>query len=242
METIRILGVSGSPRPKGNSRFLLEHAIEAAQQVGSFVNTEIYTFGGKNKVFAPCDSCFSCARTGECHIEDSFQELRDKWLRADAIIYSVPVYHMTYPAQLRAFIDRLGNSLFGFYDGKLPKSLKVIGSIAQGAHIFSGQEHALTDLINHALIMGGIPVTGDLWESYIGVGGWTEDDARKDALARRFKQGNPDAQVSVRASRSLGKRTAQMAVIVKSGLLANLDWVQADGGFNGYFKRSREAT
>jgi multimeric flavodoxin WrbA len=239
MSSIKVLGICGSPRPKGNSMFLLQHAIEAAAEVGPFVETEIYAIGARRRTFAPCDSCFTCARTGECRVKDSFPELRDKWLAADAIIYSVPVYHMTYPAQLRAFIDRLGNSLFGYYGGKVTKSLKVIGSIAQGSHLFSGQEHALTDLINHALIMGGIPVTGDLWESYIGVGGWTEDNGKKNALAALYEHGTFDAQVTVRATRALGRRAVQIAQIVQAGVLANADSLQADGGFHAYFQRQR---
>lgn len=52
--------------------------------------------------------------------------------------------------------------------------LGICGSpIAQGMHLSSGQEHALTDLINHALVMQSIPVTGDIWESYIGAAGRT---------------------------------------------------------------------
>jgi multimeric flavodoxin WrbA len=239
MDKIRLLGISGSPRPRGNSRYLLEVALEAATELGSSVETEVYSIGGKGKSFAPCDSCYSCVRTGECRIKDSFQELRDKWLAADVIIYSVPVYHMTYPAQLRAFIDRLGNHLFGYYGGRISKHLKAIGIIAQGSHLFSGQEHTITDLVNHALIMGCIPVAGDIWESYIGVGGWTENDSRNNAIAKLFEEGSKDAQVTVRASRSLGKRTVQVAMIVKCGALANADLLRADGGFDAFYRRIR---
>lgn len=237
MENIKVLAISGSPRPRGNSHYLANIALEAAAELGSFVKTELYTIGGKGKSFAPCDSCFSCVRTGECRVKDSFQELRDKWLAADAIIYSVPVYHMTYPAQLRAFIDRLGNHLFGYYGGRVSKHLKTVGVIAQGSHIFSGQEHTMTDLINHAIIMGCIPVSGDLWESYIGAGGWTEDDAHNNALANRFKEGRTDAQVTVRATKSIGKRTAQLAAIIKSGAIANQDALCGDGGYDAFYRR-----
>jgi multimeric flavodoxin WrbA len=235
-ETVKILGINGSPRPKGNSMFLLEHAIKGAEDAGFFVQTEIYNLGGKGKSFAPCDSCFACLGNGDCHIEDSFQELRQKWLDADGIIYSVPVYHMTYPAQLRAFIDRLGNSLFGYYQMKCTKSMKVIGSITQGMHIFSGQEHTLTDLINHAFVMGGIPVSGDMWESYIGVGGWTENSEKKDAMAQLVEKGSLDAQVTVSASRAIGKRVAQFALIVNSGVRANRKMLEADGGYDAFFQ------
>jgi multimeric flavodoxin WrbA len=236
MEKIRVLAISGSPRPRGNSYYLANIAVEAAAGLG-FVKTELYTIGGKGKSFAPCDSCFSCVRTGECRIKDSFQELRDKWLAADAIIYSVPVYHMTYPAQLRAFIDRLGNHLFGYYGGRVSKHLKAIGIIAQGSHLFSGQEHTMTDLINHAIIMGCIPVGGDLWESYIGAGGWTEDDAHNNAVAKRFAEGRTDAQVTVRAAKSVGKRTAQVAAIIKSGAIAHSDTLCGYGGFDAFYRR-----
>lgn len=236
METIKILGINGSPRPKGNSLYLLEQAMEGAQEAGGFVEVETYDIGGKAKNFAGCDSCFVCLKDGECHIKDSFQELQPKWFAADAIVYSIPVYHMTYPAQLRAFVDRLGNSSFGYYGQKICKGLKVIGSIAQGCHIFSGQEHAITDLINHALVMGGIPVTGDMWESYIGVGGWTECDLGKDAIAKQFREGKLDAQVTVRASRALGKRVAQIALAVKTGVLANRGMYESDGGYAAFFQ------
>jgi multimeric flavodoxin WrbA len=241
METIRVLGISGSPRPRGNSYYLADTALKAAAELGSFVKTELYTIGGKGKSFAPCDSCFSCVRTGECRIKDSFQELRDKWLAADAIIYSVPVYHMTYPAQLRAFIDRLGNHLFGYYGGRVSKHLKAVGIIAQGSHLFSGQEHTITDLINHAIIMGCIPVGGDLWESYIGAGGWTEDDAHNNAIAKRYAEGKTDAQVTVRATRSVAKRTAEIAVMIRSGAIANRELFCADKGYDAFYRRVETA-
>lgn len=241
METIKILGINGSARPKGNSMFLLDYAMEGAAEAGSFVQTETYCIGGKGKNFAPCDSCFTCIdKHGDCHIEDSLQELRPKWLEADAVIYSVPVYHMTYPAQLRAFIDRLGNSLFGLYNMRLPKNMKVIGGIAQGMHIFSGQESALTDLINHAMLMGALPVNGDIWESYIGVGAWTENNERKNALSELYEKGSSDAQVAVRGARALGKRVAQIALIVKSGIQANRELLEADGGYDAYFQSLKE--
>ena len=104
---IKLLGISGSPR-KGNSLFLLEQALESAvKQYPERVETEIYAFG--QTPFAPCDACGAHKRLkGECRIKDGFQDLRDKWLDADAIIYSVPVYHMGIPGQVKCFIDRLG--------------------------------------------------------------------------------------------------------------------------------------
>lgn len=142
---------------------------------------------------------------------------------------------MSIPGQLKCFIDRLGNSMFGafishFSPGKetFPKWFKVIGSIAQGIHIFSGQEHTITDLINHALVMQSIPIPGDLWESYIGVGGWTSNLIEQDALKKLAQKGEMDAEVAVRASQTIGRRAVEMAMIIKSGLLACQDMLKDD--------------
>jgi len=56
------------------------------------VETEIHIFGKTR--FAPCDACQAHKKLkGECRIQDGFQELRDKWLDADAIIYSASRTH-----------------------------------------------------------------------------------------------------------------------------------------------------
>jgi len=221
---IRLLGIVGSPR-KGNSLFLLDQALEAAEKAypGS-VETEKYLFG--QNIFAPCDACQAHKRLkGECRINDGFQDLRDKWLRADAIIYSLPVYHMGIPGQVKCFIDRLGNSL-GYYFTEhfpgepsyhIPRLMKAIGSITQGSHIFAGQEHAQAFINTHAILMRCIPVPADLWESYIGAGGWTEVSPKVSALKNLYEEGKQDAQVTVRAAQALGKRVVEMAMIIAEG-------------------------
>jgi multimeric flavodoxin WrbA len=225
-QVIRVLGVSGSPR-RGNSAYLLDQALEAAREAGRG-RAESRTFSFRAKKFGPCLGCGECEqRRGECAFQDSFQELRDLWLWADVVVYSVPVYHMSVPGQVKCFLDRLGNSLFFRYADllppgvcTLPKQLKAIGAIAQGCHTFSGQEHTLTDLINHALVMQCVPVAGDLWEAYIGAGGWTANEVDVQALARQQEAGSLDAGVAVRAARSVGKRCVEVATLLKEGAAA----------------------
>jgi multimeric flavodoxin WrbA len=231
MENIRVLGICGSPR-KGNSYFLLEKALEGAKATNpNKVQTTLYSF--KGKTMNPCIGDNSCAeKGGVCIHDDDFEEIRGPWMEANAIIYSVPVYHMTYPGQLKCFIDRLGNSMFGVFRsywpaGKefdsLPKMYKVIGSIAQGCHIFSGQEHTLTDLVNHAMLMQCIPIPGDMWEAYIGVGGWTSNEIDRESLKTQAEKGYFDASAAVKASGALGRRVVEVAAVTLSGLLQNKD-------------------
>ncbi len=90
MDSINLLGICGSPRKNGNSHFLLEIALEAAEATApGVVETEIYSISGKT--FHPCDACNQCHdKLGYCrHTDDDFGELRDKWHAADAIIYGV---------------------------------------------------------------------------------------------------------------------------------------------------------
>lgn len=224
---INVLGINGSPR-LGNSQYLLDHALENASEVDR-ENVKIDTYSMKGKTMNPCIACSHCVKHhGDCVHDDDFAELNDLWLKSDVILYSVPVYHMSIPGQLKCFIDRLGNSMFGRFKSEmpenmdtLPKQLKVVGTIVQGIHLFSGQEHTITDLINHALIMQCIPVTGDLWESYIGAAGWTSNRIERNSLEELVKKGDMDSEAAVRAARAVGKRSVEMSLIIQSGVLAN---------------------
>jgi multimeric flavodoxin WrbA len=236
---IKVLGICGSPRASGNSRYLLDIAVEEAENAAAG-RIEAETVGLSGLRIEPCTSCYTCGkRDGECFIEDDFAWLRDKWADADAIIYSIPVYHMGIPGQLKCFIDRLGSTLWSYYGGVVAKSLRVIGSITQGSHLFAGQEQAATALIQHTLVMGGIPVCGDPWESYIAASGWTRGGESKSALQRLSAEGDEDALITERAAASLGRRVAQMALLIQAGGEALHDELVEDGGYSIFLERLR---
>lgn len=222
---ICVLGISGSPR-KGNSEYLLNLAMEAIQVRATELheNVVIDTDTVRGKKLSGCTMCQSCMDDGRCIKKDDFEGMQEKWLKADVIIYSVPVYHMGIPAQLKGFLDRLGNSMFGRYKALngdslniMPKPLKTIGCISQGIHLCSGQEHTMTQIINHALISGCIPVTGNMWESYIGAGGWTINDESKDALKNQALMGMEDTRVVEVASKTMAVFAFELAVILRKG-------------------------
>lgn len=240
MKQLNILGICGSPR-KGNSEFLMNKALEAACEAASGIS-KCTSYSVRGKKFSPCVACGKCGENGgECIIKDDFQELRNMWLAADVIIYSVPIYHMGIPGQLKCFIDRLGNSTFGRYSSlydpgmeKLPKLMKVIGSIAQGMHMCSGQEHTITDLINHALLMQCIPVTGDMWQSYIGGGGWTSNNADRDAIESQAANDEYDAIVALQSAQDLGKRAVEIAMILREGVRARKEALKEDPSYKPF--------
>ncbi|MBW2619517.1 MAG: flavodoxin family protein, partial [Deltaproteobacteria bacterium] len=157
-----------------------------------------------------------CLEKKDCIREDGFHDLRDKWETADAIIYSVPVYHLGLPGQFKCFIDRLGNTTYARF-GHSPKYLKVTGNVVQGGNIFSGQEQVLSALINHAILMSCLPIGGDLWQCYTGAAGWTRNSLETDKLSQLYQEGEEDAQAAVVGAESVGKRVVQIAQIVKTG-------------------------
>jgi multimeric flavodoxin WrbA len=235
MEPVKVLGISGSPRRHGNSRFLLEIALQAAEAAAPVpVQSELYSISGKE--FKPCDSCNQCHdQLGYCRqTDDDFAELRDKWFAADVIIYSVPVFHMGIPGQLKIFIDRLGNSVVESFHSR---PLKVIGVLVQGTGMATGQESVLVFLNNHAVMMGCIPV-GGLWPGgYLGVGGWTRTRVEKDALRNLYSEAEPDAQFTVEAIQELSKYLIHLAIILKAGGEAVRPMLEADGGYEFFLRQ-----
>ena len=236
MLTVRLLGICGSPRKTGNSRYLLERALEGASKTApELVEPDLYLLAGKQ--IAPCIDCYRCRELGDCATEDDFQELRDKWVAADGIIYSVPVYHMGIPGQLKCFFDRLGHSLAVSTAGRVSRHWKTVGAVVQGMHIFAGQEQVMSALINHAVLMGCLPVAGDPWESYIGVAAWTHKDSRKDSLLRLHGDGEADVEAAVAAAESLGKRLVQVTLVMKAGGVSHRQMLMDDGAFDGFLGR-----
>jgi len=219
-DRVHVLGLCASPR-QGNSDFLLDKAMEIAAGPG----TQVKRFFLGRKSLAPCDACGAHkALKGECRIKDAFQEMRDLWLKADVVIYSFPVYHMGIPAQLKSFLDRLGNSL-GFYFQKeeprryqIPRLMKTMGFITQGAHLYGGQDLAISYMLNHALLMRCIPVPGDLPDSYIGAGGWTGGQPEPKSLQELYGQGDRDALITVKSAQQVVRRALETALIIKAGL------------------------
>jgi multimeric flavodoxin WrbA len=237
METlhINVLGVCASPR-KGNSEFLLEKALEDVSQYP--FDTEVRTYSLQGKDIRPCISCFKCLeREGQCVLEDDFEELRRLWIGSDVIIYSVPVYHLSIPGQLKCFIDRLGNAFYGYYPVPSVRHLKVIGILTQGMHFFGGQELAMSFLIHHAVLLNSIPISGDGWHSYIGAAGWTGNKLERDALAQLHQQGDLDAGITITAAKSVVKRATEMAAMIKTGSYHLRDKLGDDPRYGPYLKR-----
>jgi len=236
LEKIKLLGICASPR-RGNSLFLLKKAFEAARSLPEAERISTSMVELRSLTIAPCTGCEACAKIrGECVIEDGFQKVRDLWVEADVALYSVPVFHLGIPGQLKCFLDRLGNSQRKVYKVPSPRRLKVIGVLCQGSHLFAGQELTIAFLHQHAVLMNCIPVSGDGWESYLGAAGWTRAQKAGDALEKEYGQKEMDAQVAVRACETLARRCVEMAFILKAGGRALEGRLRADLAYAAFLK------
>jgi multimeric flavodoxin WrbA len=100
--SVKVLGISTSPRRNANSDLLLQQALAGAESAGA--ETEYIRLCDLN--IAPCIECNSCYKHGTCSIEDDYQMLSSKMLETDRLIFATPIFFMTVCAQAKVLIDR----------------------------------------------------------------------------------------------------------------------------------------
>ncbi|MFC1835480.1 flavodoxin family protein [Thermodesulfobacteriota bacterium] len=98
---MKILGISGSPRPNkiSGSHTLLTTALEAT-------GCEYELVSLKGSKILGCIACLRCVKDNVCKVEDDMQELREKVVAADAYIIGAPNYFSTISATTHAFLER----------------------------------------------------------------------------------------------------------------------------------------
>lgn len=93
----RTLIINGSPRPGGNTAFLISELKKQLQ--GEVV--EISAFRSR---VAPCIDCRSCWKTARCAVRDDMDLIyADDF---DAVVLASPVYYMTLPGQVLSLMSR----------------------------------------------------------------------------------------------------------------------------------------
>ena len=98
---MKVLGIVCSPRRNGNTEIMVLEALRGAEDYGA--ETELVTLAERD--IKPCDGCLSCEKTGLCHIDDDVQEVYEKMLDADGIIFGTPVYVGSVSAQAPDWIS-----------------------------------------------------------------------------------------------------------------------------------------
>jgi len=104
---MRVLGISGSPRPGGNTDFLVHTALDVLAAEG--LETEFLSLA--DRPIKPCTGCRGCATAKEirCVQEDpAFEGMVERFVQADGILVGSPVYFGSATPQTMALLDRVG--------------------------------------------------------------------------------------------------------------------------------------
>ncbi len=99
---MKVLGVVGSRRKKGNTAALVQEALKAMEAEG--IETELIYLGDYD--IKGCRGCEGCKDTFKCVIKDDMQKLYPLILESDAVVLGSPTYFYNVSADMKAFLDR----------------------------------------------------------------------------------------------------------------------------------------
>lgn len=109
----KIVVITGSPRKNGNSFAMTDAFIKAAEEKGHTITR----FDAAMKKVGGCHACETCFSTGKaCTFDDDFNVIAPVILEADVIVFTMPVYWYSIPAQIKGVIDRIFSLVVGGKD------------------------------------------------------------------------------------------------------------------------------
>lgn len=210
---MKIVGISGSPRAKGNTEILVQEALIAASELGA--KTELIALSGKK--IKPCNGCGTCRTDkskGICTIkDDDVPRIYEALKEADAIIVASPVYFLSITAQLKALFDR---SVILRYAKGTPQDRpgvpggpefllknKVGGAIAVGGGRDGGQLFTINHILQWMLMQNMIVVGNNY-----GMGGSAKAGIKGDAT---------NDEIGLAMARHVGMRVAEVAGKIQIG-------------------------
>jgi multimeric flavodoxin WrbA len=169
---LKVLGIMGSPRIKGNTDLLLDEALKGAQSQGANVEKIIVA----NLKIAPCREIYACLKDGACVIKDDMTDLYPRILAADAVIVASPIFFYTVSAQLMPLISRcqaLWSRKYVLKNLDIPvkKGAFIAVGATKGARLFDGPKltikyffKAINADYTEELLIRGIDKKGEIKE------------------------------------------------------------------------------
>jgi multimeric flavodoxin WrbA len=101
---MKVIGIVGSPRIRGNTEQLTEEALRILREQG--IDTELVHLAEKK--ILPCTVCGACEGEETCTLDDDLLPLYQAVKGADGLILASPVFFGSATPQLKAFMDRAG--------------------------------------------------------------------------------------------------------------------------------------
>jgi multimeric flavodoxin WrbA len=190
-KTVKILGVSCSPRKGKTTAAALNICLEAAKAVDPGVTTELIELAGRNiGVFDPANP-----KTTQGGFADLISVLSD--LNVGGIIVGTPIYLGNMTSLCKAFLDHC----IVFRQQKFALGGKVAGIVAVGAARNGGQELAIRS-VQAAMLCQEMIVVGD-GQPTAHFGAALVNDG-KDSIA--------GDEVGISTAKNLGRHVAEVAL------------------------------
>ena len=170
---MKVLLVNGSPNKDGCTNAALEEVARELAAQG--IETEVFWLG--RSAISGCIACRSCAKTGECFMDDGVNAFRAKAKEADGFIFGTPVHYAAASGSLTAFMDRLF-----FSDSGETFRLKPAAAVAVARR--GGTTAALDQVNKYFAISGMLQVGSCYWNM---VHGMTPQELHLSVLERAFQ-------------------------------------------------------
>lgn len=187
---MKITVITGSPRTSGNTFAMVDAFVKAAEAGGD----EVVRFDAAMMKIGGCRACMTCFKTGKaCSFDDDFNLIAPHILDADAIVYAMPVYWYSIPAQIKGVIDRVfsfctaGKEVAGKKMGVICCCEEEDPSVMDGVRIPLERTAALLKwTIAGEVLVPGVFAEGDIDK--------TDGCARAAALAGMLRKENPTCE------------------------------------------------
>jgi len=169
---LKVLGIMGSPRMKGNTDLLLDEALKGAASQ----RAEVEKILVDKLQIAPCKEYYGCLKDGKCVIKDDMDDIYDKLLATDAVIIASPIFFYTVSAQLMLLISRcqaLWARKYVLKNMDIPekKGAFIAVGATRGAKLFDGPKltiryffQAINAKYTDELLIRGVDKKGEIKE------------------------------------------------------------------------------
>ncbi len=169
---MKVLGIMGSPRMKGNTDLLLDEALKGAASQ----RAEVEKILVDKLQIAPCKEYYGCLKDGKCVIKDDMDDIYDKLLATDAVIIASPIFFYTVSAQLMLLISRcqaLWARKYVLKNMDIPekKGAFIAVGATRGAKLFDGPKltiryffQAINAKYTDELLIRGVDKKGEIKE------------------------------------------------------------------------------
>ncbi len=154
-----VLGIVGSPRKKGNTEILTNHALKAIAEEG--LDTKLIRLAGLD--IRPCSGCLACQKAEVCTIKDDLFPIYLEMKKADGIILASPVYYGSATGLMKSFTERTG--YINRHNGEMFRG-KVGGPLVVARR--AGHNFAFAELTLWFQILGLIVPGSSYWNIAFG--------------------------------------------------------------------------